>query len=856
MSQNLINFLIGIIILICKPLLLTSTPPSPEIANFINLFNSCLVILFDFSETNWFIDSFPTVRVKLKVQHFNLDSPVEEARYYDARIDRIWTTVVAAPTYFPIPRTLCAAEFHLYPPIHISHSESVILFGQISILYNKLTRLTSTKRLRTHRISVGNSFAGRLDELSRPFKISEHHYFRILVTNVTNPNRWGKWANPLIKGKRVYYVAPSLFGILVTSANFKFYFMCETCLHCYAKFILILENKIPSKEAIGREVSKILRVVLHRAWKINHLSLDADTVEKKNQQIINVVKNQAGNLKNLYFREYNSQQDMNLDLILFKAAFTNATITGFEKPCNGESDNQILEPDLENGVKYVKMFISIYNPRIMTGQSNGPFVVMDLFFAQTLSYKEEGFEFTTCHEKGVSSMGRISDLTSPLDGATWVLILLAGLTISSVLSVGSSSFWENLLLVGYATLLEQSNDLSKNSGGSKNNLNPSLFSYIICGVWILCVLVLSNSYKGEYIKRCTVPPKSPIYSKFEELVDNQFTVFTPPTDVSSYMTVLNHSQSDMGFAYFSVLSVFQEFLQNKDANGVKIKTNSSAFKTVIELGKITRIPPNYGNISSGMYTFTDVISDCDKPIAMAGWTDHVERVYAHLKAKYPRRAVSKSEHPLGNRLAKGWAIFNWGDDIVLDRVSRLMTSGLGQKWYRVSKKKRFRILPEFLKWRSRRGKNSKKKLATDVVQEISKHSSCNGEDIAIPPEWITGVVLATTKCFEIQNDECRLLCIAMSYEGLIQNGRLDKKFMRKEAHKILLSKRNENWMDYLLDEAEKCGDALPQVQMPTPETESCPEVTEFRDCIEDKFEIACKGKKQRVDAFLDGMDEM
>lgn len=47
----------------------------------------------------------------------------------------------------------------------------------------------------------------------------------------------------------------------------------------------------------------------------------------------------------------------------------------------------------------------------------------------------------------------------------------------------------------------------------------------------------------------------------------------------------------------------------------------------------------------------------------------------------------------------------------------------------------------------------------------------------------------------------------MSYEGLIQNGRLDKKFMRKEAHKILLSKRNENWMDYLLDEAEKCGDA-------------------------------------------------
>lgn len=53
-----------------------------------------------------------------------------------------------------------------------------------------------------------------------------------------------------------------------------------------------------------------------------------------------------------------------------------------------------------------------------------------------------------------------------------------------------------------------------------------------------------------------------------------------------------------------------------------------------------------------------------------------------------------------------------------------------------------------------------------------------------------------------------------------------------------------------------CMYVVPQVQMPTPETESCPEVTEFRDCIEDKFEIACKGKKQRVDAFLDGMDEM
>ncbi|OXA42026.1 uncharacterized protein LOC118438886 [Folsomia candida] len=147
------------------------------------------------------------------------------------------------------------------------------------------------------------------------------------------------------------------------------------------------------------------------------------------------------------------------------------------------------------------------------------------------------------------------------------------------------------------------------------------------------------------------------------------------------------------------------------------------------------------------------------------------------------------------------------------------------------------------------------KMRTNIVEEINNHATCNGDSVVVPPEWLVEVGLATTKCLSITDDECHKLCVAMSYEGPVKNGRLDKKFLRKESRKLQLSKKNEKWREWMLKEVEKCADAMPDVHMPTDKTESCPEVKPFQDCVEDKFQIACKGKKPDTELFLNDDDD-
>lgn len=118
-------------------------------------------------------------------------------------------------------------------------------------------------------------------------------------------------------------------------------------------------------------------------------------------------------------------------------------------------------------------------------------------------------------------------------------------------------------------------------------------------------------------------------------------------------------------------------------NDFKPQDTSSSYQ---RLKNISSIPPNYGNISSWNFSFSDLISDCSEPQALASWTDHVGQVHAQLQAKYPQAAISKSLDPIG-KLMKGWALFNWGNDIVLSRIAGLMSSGLADKWYQVSKEK-------------------------------------------------------------------------------------------------------------------------------------------------------------------------
>ncbi|OXA54274.1 hypothetical protein Fcan01_10608 [Folsomia candida] len=659
------------------------TVASPEFANLLQVFQSCLIVLLDYAKTNWTVSSsIPIIRFKLKVNAYlrtDTNSSGDEMLY--AYIDG--RTVALKP----IPRILCAVEFHLYPPIQSGQLKN-------SLKTTDLLRLAPERDL----YHEGN------DEYSKfLFKTWENTYYRILVTGHF-PKREAR-----LIGKDIIA---------------QFYFICELCVQCHLQYVRFSPN-FHSLVEWNSYISSKTRSVLNVHWKLHHRAIDADDVGGKYSQISAAIK--SPNFKYLYFRQH--QSDMPLDMILFKVAFPNATVSGLGDDCKTMPQIQNSSED----VKHEKFFISSLFPGITGEVSNIPTVILDVFSVNLLPYKIEGLEFTTCHQKDRNS-GGISSLITPLDGATWLLILVNGILVAVSLSIGyfilgwgTNILFENMLYVSYAVFLEQSNSWAQLSscfefGAQKSRLyqvaeypkknagyRGALFAQIICSCWILGCLVISNSYKGEYVKRQTVPRTVSRYSRFEELIAHKFIIYTIPIDTSLYLTFVNSmSDSDkidaINFA-FSLLAVFPNATEGNE-------TDSSSLLNQIR--NITKVPENYSEIVSGRNSLIGLVANCSKKIALASWSDHVKFLHANLEAINPGYAVSRSVQPL-EKMAKSWAVSNWGDATVLARISGMMSSGLAQTWYRVTKEKE---VSEFIKKSERLKKRWEKLKMSGNLREI------------------------------------------------------------------------------------------------------------------------------------------
>lgn len=170
------------------------TVASPEFANLLQVFQSCLIVLLDYAKTNWTVSSsIPIIRFKLKVNAYlrtDTNSSGDEMLY--AYIDG--RTVALKP----IPRILCAVEFHLYPPIQSGQLKN-------SLKTTDLLRLAPERDL----YHEGN------DEYSKfLFKTWENTYYRILVTGVFDSIKWTAWAAFHINVKKMSLLNPSLLCIL------------------------------------------------------------------------------------------------------------------------------------------------------------------------------------------------------------------------------------------------------------------------------------------------------------------------------------------------------------------------------------------------------------------------------------------------------------------------------------------------------------------------------------------------------------------------------------------------------------------------------------------------------------------
>lgn len=667
---------------------------------------NCLVILLHFPENSStelnninFVPGVPTIQSVVSIRR----DPYE----WSKNITHSMTYFTPNATlYLPFakiyPPFICAVSLYLFPSVRKQ-------IGGLNVPLLTDWYLTSPpplwrfKRLHTDAIS--------------PY-LNLENIFRILVTNSESTLAWDNWAVPIFQWNRGNSVHPSQMFIIEVSRNpakfedLKIYLVCEMCTPCYMEYF---EYYGELNLALIRQAFKILQKtpLQNRPWRFQHTVLNINQVAKYNGQRSQYFGNITKNDKSI---------PLLVEFILIRLTFPNITITGLEIDCENE-----VQPRPKNS-NFAKthsqlVFLPEIDPKI-DPRSNIPLVLMGMFSFPYFSLKIEGLEFVTCYpiQNSKPWEDSFSALFGSLDWISWFLISVSAVSISAVMAASHKIitsmkstckdhrqfFLLTLFHLGYATLLEQSNPYAKNEKASTSGANRDTykFTYILCTIWILTAIVLTHSYRSEYVKSFTIRPNPPKFTDFAQLYSRNFTIYSGAYDVTlfKYLSNIEHFfdcsvSAILPKVFYSIFydqnlypGSSQSDIYNPNADSEKLK----------RLGEVARFPKNYGNILNGNDTFARTVDNCEIRTAFAGWSDDVEEIYHELKVLRKDSTVSRSVHPL-TPIQKGWAVHNVPDASILDRLGSLITSGLGAKWSREVKNARVRISKNL----SRKAENAK-----------------------------------------------------------------------------------------------------------------------------------------------------
>ncbi|CAL8131955.1 unnamed protein product [Orchesella dallaii] len=314
-----------------------------------------------------------------------------------------------------------------------------------------------------------------------------------------------------------------------------------------------------------------------------------------------------------------------------------------------------------------------------------------------MAFEEGGFKFITCGggERGMMSLiGYVSAFDTYIWG--WFAFFVFGVAISVFLLHNRHDLERNesdrvstlnCIFMPIDTILEHGSPIS-----DLGNVSQGICC--ISGVWILVGVVLSNAYKGQNITDLSspIPPIKP--TKFTELLDKNFTIYTYSDDEQ-----LN--EIDKWTEPF--LNFFFTINRTNITDDYDQKPNILS-KLVEEADPKTNIVQKYIRIHEKIHNFTSIelynmsqnisyvgylekIKNCDNT-AFMGWHDEIESSRLHLDdilfnagRHYDKEFISISEEMLF-QLRIGWTL----KDVTIvtpdlpQRMSILVESGIGQEW--------------------------------------------------------------------------------------------------------------------------------------------------------------------------------
>jgi hypothetical protein len=143
--------------------------------------------------------------------------------------------------------------------------------------------------------------------------------------------------------------------------------------------------------------------------------------------------------------------------------------------------------------------------------------------------RDRHWSFVTCGGRktsGINFKSFISAFHPVLWGFIAIFYFILGFIVSLVVAKLKIPFY-----IGFSIFLEQTD----NSLTNRKKVSPMLWLVL---TWIITGLVISNAYKGQSITEVTAPRKPVGISTFQELWEQNFTLYTNPTYSNVHWTRL------------------------------------------------------------------------------------------------------------------------------------------------------------------------------------------------------------------------------------------------------------------------------------------------------------------------------
>ncbi|OXA42475.1 hypothetical protein Fcan01_22682 [Folsomia candida] len=302
-----------------------------------------------------------------------------------------------------------------------------------------------------------------------------------------------------------------------------------------------------------------------------------------------------------------------------------------------------------------------------------PFYEEPNYFSRFGIFAESSYKFVTCDGiKEYSKSLGWKHFTSSYDIVTWIFILFSCFVLIILFAVRSYKLGD-LILPFFNSLLGQGDNFWELDRGNDNTeiRTRNRLKILVTLTWIISLLVLTNAYKGSNITDLTFPYPPTLFTKFEELVQLNFTFYGKPyneyffAEVDKPKTKLTNNLLIGRYTNFGWWEVYKKTYEREALK------NNTQLMLAYSIDKLLRVPPSIQEIILGENkTYASDLVGCRRT-AFIGREDEADEVYHLLKSSsketFAPDVVLKGKQGIANAM-RGFSLKDWENPAILDRI--------------------------------------------------------------------------------------------------------------------------------------------------------------------------------------------